>query len=67
MPAEGGPGSVIDEPGSIGLIMTQKTYTDVPPADVGKTVQRFVRIGTVSITCTPQADGNWTIVIMKNP
>ena len=47
--------------------MTQKTFTDVPPADVGKTVQRFVRANTVSITCSPQSDGNWTIVVVINP
>jgi hypothetical protein len=49
--------------------MRQQTIPGVPAADVGKTVQRFVkqhpRVPVVSITCTPEGDGTkWTIVIV---
>ena len=33
---------------------------DVPPTQVGTTVQPLVGL-TTKITCTKQSDGNWTI------
>jgi hypothetical protein len=35
--------------------------TNVLPQDVGKAVQAAINGGATSITCTKQANGNWTI------